>query len=280
MSDIRATIRRGFVNVPAGQMHYRMAGEGGERPFVMLHSNPGSSAMLLPLIERFGAVRRVFAPDTPGFGDSSRPTQAHPEIPDYARETAAAIDAMGIGEFDLYGTHTGANIALELALMFPERVKHLILDGIAFYTPEEKEELLERYAPHVLPDHEGHHLMWTWHFVRDQWIYWPWFKRDKDHRRDVGMPDPVFLNAVVLDVLKNLGAFNLGYEASFRYRKEDRLPLLAVPTLIVSASTDLFFDRLEEICRRVPLARKMVVGGESDGDIEKAFAAFDGFLSE
>ena len=49
MSDTRATIRRGFVNVPAGQMHYRMAGEGGERPFVMLHSNPGSSAMLLPL---------------------------------------------------------------------------------------------------------------------------------------------------------------------------------------------------------------------------------------
>ena len=280
MSSKSKAIRRGFVGVPAGQAHYREAGQRGRRPLVMLHSNPGSSAMLEPLIRRFGAHRRVLAPDTPGFGDSSPLPQRQPDISDYARETSAAMDGLGIEEFDLYGTHTGANIALELALMFPERVKHQVLDGIAFYSPEEKTELLEHYAPHVLPDHEGRHLMWAWHFVRDQWIYWPWFKRDRDHRRDIGMPDPEFLNAVVLDVLKNLGTFNLGYEASFRYRKEERLPLLSVPTLVASARTDIFFNELEEILKRVPRARKLVVGGESEREIEGAFAAFDAFFSE
>lgn len=271
-------IKRGFVDIPDGQIHYRELRDQPGRVVVMLHSNPGSSAMLLPMIERFGVFRPVIAPDTLGFGDSSRARQEWPQIADYAAATLAALDALGIERFDLYGNHTGANIAVEIALAQPERVGCVILDGIAFYSPEMKRDLLANYAPPVLPDHEGRHLLWTWHFVRDQWLFWPWFRRDREHRRDLSLPDPAYLNAVVLDVLKSLGTFQAGYRASFEYRKEERLPLLRVPTMVASSRTDIFFPELDQVAALVPNVTKAIVGGESSEELDEAVALFREFL--
>jgi len=271
-------IKRGFVDVPDGQMHYRMLREQPGRFVVMLHSNPGSSAMLLPMIERFGAFRPVFAPDTLGFGDSSPARAETPDIAYYAAATLAALDALRIDKVDLYGNHTGANIAVEMALAQPDRVGSVILDGIALYSPEMRKDLLANYAPPVMPDYDGRHLMWTWHFVRDQWLFWPWFHRDKAHRRDLSLPDPTYLNTVVLDVLKSLGTFQRGYHASFIYPKEQRLPLLRVPTMVASAKTDIFFPELDQVAALVPNVRKVVIGGESGGEMDEAVASFREFL--
>lgn len=273
-------IRRDFVDVADGQVHLRACGSLGPRPLVMLHSNPGSSAMLVPLMRRFGRARRVIAPDTAGFGDSTPLPEASPAIADYAARALAALDALGIAEFDLYGSHTGANMAVEMAIARPRAARHVILDGIALYTPQMRRDLLEHYAPPVLPDLDGRHLMWTWHFVRDQWIFWPWFKRDAAHRRDLGLPPPDYLHEVVLDVLKSLGTFQLGYAASFVYEKEKRLPLLAVPTLIASARTDIFFPDLEKVAALVPGARTLVVGGETEVERAQAVSAFEAFLDD
>lgn len=273
-------IKRGFVDIPEGQMHYRALRERQGRCVVMLHSNPGSSAMLLPMIERFGAFRPVIAPDALGFGDSSPARQSEPQIADYAAATLAALDALGIERFDLYGNHTGANVAVEIALARPGRVGCVILDGIALYSAEMRKDLLAHYAPPVLPDHDGRHLLWTWHFVRDQWLFWPWFRRDKAHRRDLSLPDPVYLNTVVLDVLKSLGTFQAGYRASFLYPKEERLPLLRVPTMVASATTDIFFPELDQVAALVPNVRKVVIGGESGGEMDEAVAHFRAFLDE
>lgn len=271
-------VRRGFVDVPDGQIHYRESGrdEGG-LPLIMLHSNPGSSAMLLPLLDRFGRHRRVVAPDTLGFGDSTPSRLAEPSIPDYAAATLCALDGLGIERFDLYGSHTGANMAVEMAIARPDRVNRMVLDGIALYTAAERADYLENYAPPVLPDAEGRHLLWTWHFVRDQWLFWPWFKRDKAHRRELDLPDPTYLNAVVLDVLKSLGSFRLGYRASFSYEKETRLPLLRTPTLVASAESDIFFPQLAEVAALVPDAETLVVGGESEVEREEATRRFLAF---
>jgi pimeloyl-ACP methyl ester carboxylesterase len=272
------SIKRGFVDIPEGQLHYRELREQPGRVVVMLHSNPGSSAMLLPMIERVGRFRPVIAPDTLGFGDSSPGRQEWPQIADYATATLAALDALGIERFDLYGNHTGANIAVEIALAQPERVGCVILDGIALYSPEMKKDLLANYAPPVLPDYEGRHLLWTWHFVRDQWLFWPWFRRDREHRRDLSLPDPEYLNAVVLDVLKSLGSFQAGYRASFQYAKEERLPLLRVPTLVASSPTDIFFPELDQVAALVPNVRKAIVGGESGDELDQAVSLFREFL--
>ena len=49
-SSTDTIIRRAFVDVPFGQMHYRYAGEGPV--LVLLHASPGSSKQLEPLIAR------------------------------------------------------------------------------------------------------------------------------------------------------------------------------------------------------------------------------------
>jgi pimeloyl-ACP methyl ester carboxylesterase len=271
-------IRRGFVGVPGGQIHFRRGGSGGARPLVLLHSNPGSSAMLIPLMRLLAAGRPLLAPDTPGLGDSTPLPMAAPEIADFAAATLAALDALGIAEFDLYGTHTGANMAIEIALARPHQTRHVILDAIALYTPELRQDLLAHYAVPFPPDLEGKHLLRAWHFVRDQWVFWPWFRRDARHRRVVGLPDAQFLHEVVVDVLKASTTYHLAYRASFVYAKEDRLPLLRCPVLMACSASDIFFADFERVAALVPGARTAVIHGAGEVALAEAAGLFHDFL--
>ena len=163
-------VRRGFVDLPHGQVHVRSAGDGG-RTLVMLHTNPTSSVDLVPLMSRLAADRAVLAPDTPGLGDSDPLPLEQPTIADYAVAVSSAVEALGLGEFDLYGCHTGANIAVEIALARPERVGRLVIDGTAMYSEQMKADLLAHYVPGIAPDLEGRQLLWAWHFMRAQHLY-------------------------------------------------------------------------------------------------------------
>jgi pimeloyl-ACP methyl ester carboxylesterase len=101
---------------------------------------------------------------------------------------------------DLYGAHAGARIANEIALTRPDRARKLVLDGL--YAPDDLDEILRTYAPELVHDLRAAHLMWTWHFVRDQHLFFPWFKRDVAHRYVRDMPDPARMHALFLEVAK------------------------------------------------------------------------------
>ena len=271
-------IRRRFVDVAHGQMHLRSAGTGGT-PLVMLHTNPTSSVDLVAMIERFAADRAVFAPDTPGLGDSAPLPHPMPEIADYAEAIAGTVDALGVDRFHVYGCHTGANLALELALRWPERVKCVIFDGIAMYSPAMRDDLLAHYAPPVPANLDGSHLMWAWHFMRDQHLFWPWFRRTADARRANGLPDAQVLHAQVLEVIKNLETIRLAYRASFVYAKAERLAQLAVPTLIASSVVDLFHPEIGEVAALVPHAGRVDLPPYADpGYLEAAVGTMRRFL--
>lgn len=271
-------IHRGFVDVPGGQIHYRRSASGTTRPLVMLHSNPGSSAMLVPLMRHLASDRPLLAPDTPGLGDSTPLSLAKPEIGDFAAATLAALDKLEVTEFDLYGTHTGANMAVEIALTRPDQVRHVVLDAIALYSPELRRDLLAHYAKSFPPDLDGQHLLRAWHFVRDQWIFWPWFRRDAAHRRTIGLPDAAFLHEVVIDVLKASTTYHLAYRASFVYAKEERLPLLRCPVLMACPANDIFFSEFDRVAALVPGAEMAVIRGVGEAALAEAAQLFHGFL--
>lgn len=241
-----ATVRRGFVDFPDGQVHYRTAGSGGSTPLVMLHASPGSSKMLEPLIAAMGDGRRAIAPDTLGNGDSMPPAGAQPEIADYAGAVLGLLDRLDITQADIYGTHTGARIATEIALSHPGRVRKLILDGFGLYAPAELDEILKVYAPEVQPDRNGGHVMWAWHFCRDQYIYFPWFKKDKDHRVPLDLPDAAFLHDKFIEIMKGITTYHKSYRAAFRYPMAEKVPGLTQPTLITFAETDMIHPVLEQ----------------------------------
>lgn len=274
-------ISRGFVDVAEGQVHFRTAGEAhGGRPLVMLHPSPGSAKMLEPLLRTFGRRRRVLAADTLGNGDSSAPQGGEqPPITYFADAHIRALDALGLDRFDLYGSHTGANIACEIAIAHPDRVHRLILDGVSLYDPEEQADMLANYAPGVTIDLHGSQLNWIWHFVRDVYLFWPWYRRDAAHRRNLGLPSADELHDKVVEVLKAARTYHIPYRAAIAYDKVARLPLVRVPTLMACARTDMFLAYFDRVKNLVPGSEPLIVPGTGNpGALAETVALFEEFL--
>jgi len=168
------TMRRGFADIGALQVHYRHIGATDAPPLVMIHPSHGPSKQLAGLMTTLAALGHdVFAPDTVGNGDGMALGVEQPEIPDLASHTLAALDTLGLDRFDLYGSHTGASIAKEIAIAIPDRVRRLVIDRMGLYSGDLQVEVLAQYAREISPDAEATHLMKVWHFCRDQYLFWP-----------------------------------------------------------------------------------------------------------
>ncbi|HEY6644648.1 alpha/beta fold hydrolase [Povalibacter sp.] len=276
-------VDRAFVRIREGLVHYRHVGvAGGKRsrgsriPLYLAHAGPGSSRGMEGLMRRLGGSRVLLAPDTLGHGDSAPPDVAAPDVAYYADSVVRILDALDIEQIDYYGAHTGAHIGCELALRAPGRVRRLILDGVTVFPAEVREEYLERYAPPMLPDEFGRHLPWAWQFVRDMSSYFPHYRREVAYRLQNNVPSPESLHAGVLDVLKALKTYHLGYHAVFRHEIEKRLPLLSLPVMCMGRDSDPVTRYLDQAAALVPGVRKELVR-RSDG-VNAAAAVIEDFL--
>ncbi len=261
-------VRRGFVDVREGQVHYRETGvaQEGSLPLVMLHASPGSARMLEPLMRALSSERRVVATDTLGNGDSSAPEASAGSIAYFADAHLRALDALGLERFDLYGSHTGANIACEIAIAHPQRVRRLVLDGVSLYSPEERADMLEHYAPGVKLDQQGTQFKWVFDFVRDVYLFWPWYRRGAEHRRNVGLPHADELHDKTVEVLKAVRTYHIAYRAAIGYDKAPRLPLVRVPTLLACAGTDMFMEYFDAVKALMPTATPLITPGLATRD--------------
>lgn len=237
-------IDRGFARVSEGLVHYRHAAAATDGiPLVLLHASPGSSRGLEALLDALadtGQSPRLIAPDTFGHGESAVAAPVDPEIAYYADGLMRFLDALGIDRVALYGAHTGARIACEAAILFPDRVARVILDGIADYEEPLRTALVETYAPEMAPDEYGRHLIWAFNFVRDQALHFPYYARDPAHRLLTrAVPNADDLHAATLDVLKSIRTYHKAYRAAFRYPTRERLALCPCSVLMLDVSTEL-----------------------------------------
>ena len=234
---------RAFVRIDEGLVHVRSIGLGDDRPpIVLLHAAPGGSSGLQPLMLALHAAdptRRVLAPDMSGHGDSDPAMPDAPDIAWYAGALLRVLDRQGIEHACLYGTHTGARLACETALLAPDRVRTVVFDGITDYDPATRALFLERYAPRMKPDDQGLHMVWAFHFVRDMYLYFPWFMRDAENRLTRSMPSAEFLHEAAVDVLRGLTTYHKAYLAAFAYETSARLKLVSQHCLFLSAASEL-----------------------------------------
>lgn len=162
MPDTPAKMRKTYVDGRFGQMHVRMAGEKGKgkRPLVCFHLSPASGVVYENWIQEMGRDRWALAPDTPGYGMSDPPSSP-PEIKDFAAAMGDMMDALGIGEVDVMGYHTGSKIAVETARQRPDKVKHVVMVSAPVYTDE---ELKMMRVTNALPelDPGGQFLVKAW----------------------------------------------------------------------------------------------------------------------
>ena len=147
-----ATVKRGYVDMRWGQLHYAMvkpATATNKTPLVMFHQTPYSLVEFGPLIAEMGKDRVTIAFDTPGYGGSDAPPSL-PTIEDYAQAMIEGLKALGYGpnnQIDLMGNHTGAFIATAVANIEPKMVRRMALVGV-YVVPDESLAKTRATMPH------------------------------------------------------------------------------------------------------------------------------------
>jgi len=102
----------------------------GDRPIVLIHG----LLMNRHMFERLGPIlaergNRVIALDLLGHGRSDRPEDLQRySMPLFAYQVTALLDHLGIESAVIGGTSLGANVSLEAAVRFPERVQALFIE--------------------------------------------------------------------------------------------------------------------------------------------------------
>ncbi len=255
-------VDRAFVRIKEGLVHYRHAGEhknDGPLPLYMMHAGPGSSKGLESLVALLGETRLAIAADTLGFGESAPP---EPEVPDlvyYADSVVRIWDTLGLDKVDVYGSHTGANIGMEIAIAHPDRVRKLVFDGVALFDPELAADMLANYAPEISPQENGAHFIWAWNFLKDMGVYFPHYRRDAEHYLGKEPWPPEVLHNSVIEVMKALPHYHKGYNAVFRHKTHERLPLVTVPTFCMAPRADPLHVSVEEAAALVQDSEHLVL---------------------
>lgn len=246
-------IRRGYVDTSAGQIHFRTAGTRG--PWVaLLHETPASSVQLEPAVLAFSRWSRVIAWDTPGYGSSDEGPPGF-TIESCARVIGEAMSALTHGEpFVICGTHTGACIAIAMAL-YQQGVEAIVLVGIPVYTESELTHKRTQWAPQRAPDAQGTHLEWAWKRVQKGW---PGASVLQTH-------------AAAMSLLTVLGRYERAYEAVFDFDTRRELSAVKVPVLALAASGDRLAPVTASIAREYGIEHLEFAG--VDGPLLQVSAA-------
>lgn len=98
----------------------------GDNVLILIHGNLSSSVYYQPLIDRLPSSLRVLAPDLRGFGDSTYHKRVS-SLSELAEDVILLMDALKIKKASICGWSLGGGVAMELAALYPKRVKKLIL---------------------------------------------------------------------------------------------------------------------------------------------------------
>ncbi|MFP1631266.1 alpha/beta hydrolase [Zhengella sp. ZM62] len=228
-----------------GWMHLRRSGSGG-RPVLVIPTGGGSSSQFAPVVRGLARDgRQAFSVDYMGNGLSGKWSE-RPTIASLAEDMLALIDAIEIDEIDIWGSHTGALVGLELALLAPERVGRLVMEGPVFISADFQADLLENYFPPIRPDKWGMHIPLVWNWRRDLFMFWPWYRVEREAARQLGVPDAWQLHDYAIGILESGETYDGAYRAAFSYDTRARLPLLTRPALICAGPNDMLKNALDE----------------------------------
>jgi pimeloyl-ACP methyl ester carboxylesterase len=250
-----------IVYTPQGRrIGYRRLGQG--RPAALLHASPRSAAALLPLARALADRFTVFAFDSPGFGWSDPLALPRPDAADYGDALIEAFDALGISSAPVYGSHTGAAIAVAAAQRHPDRACALVLDGYAIFTPTEQAESLASYLAPIRPEWDGTHLAFLWGRVTDQFTFFPWYRRGDSARIARPLLPAATMQQVIVDFLAAGDNYRPAYAAAFRYDGGPELRRVAVPTTVLARTDDLLFDHLDRLGEQPDNVRVQKLGAD------------------
>lgn len=200
----------------------------GEPAAVCVHGAGVSSREWLPLVAELGCARQVWTVDLPGFG-ASRGLSRTIGLPALTDALVDWLAAARLTRACLIGGSFGCQVAVDAAVRYPDRVSHLVLVG-----------------PTVDPAGR------TFSRQAVRWL------------RNARWESP---RMALLNIADYRDAGLRRVAAAFREalvdRVEDKLPYVAVPTLVVRGDRDQLVPQAwaEEVTRLLPRGRLAVVPG-------------------
>lgn len=243
--------RKGYVDVPGGQVHFRSAGDGP--PVVLLHDSPRSSVLHLPNLPWLAREFSVFALDTPGYGNSTPlPADPIPTIPDFAAALAGTLQALGLRRPAVYGFHTSSKTALALAARADAPLGGAVLDGLSLPAAPPPEAFIAAYMLPFEVHADGSHLATQWSKVLDFHRWFPWFRREPATRLPMELPDDAALHAYAVDVMMAGRSWSSAYAAAMRYPAREAFAALRRPLTVTARADDVLFGYLEALPQPLP----------------------------
>jgi pimeloyl-ACP methyl ester carboxylesterase len=112
------------ANVSGVTFHYLTAGQGPA--VILLHGYAETSRMWKPIIPQLAARFTVIAPDLPGIGDSSVPSDGL-NMKTAAVRVHALAASLGVQKAEVVGHDIGLMVAYAYAAQFPNEVTKLVL---------------------------------------------------------------------------------------------------------------------------------------------------------
>ena len=193
---------------------------------MLVHGLGISSRYMVRLAEILALTRPVYAPDVPGFGRSAKPRKPL-DVHGQAEFLAAWLPAMGFDRAAFLGHSLGCQVVADLAYRHPGVVERLVL---AAPTIDDTERSVPQELGRLLCD----------------------------------VPrEPLTLAPIVaVDYLKaGLGRVLRTLRHALADRIEDKLPALAIPTLVVRGERDPVVSEpwTEKVCRLLPQGRLAVL---------------------
>jgi pimeloyl-ACP methyl ester carboxylesterase len=237
-------VRKGFVEIDGRLVHYRYAGSGPA--VVLLHDSPRSSRLHLATMARLAERYRVYALDTPGYGNSAPLEVERPTIAAFAATLGRTLEAMGLASAPLYATHTSAKIALEYAarLGSPSR---LILDGLSIPVGAPDVAFIEAYMRPFRLDDAGGYLATEWTRMRDMLRWFPWFTPTPAARMPTAGQSDAWIADYVVDFLSAGPHYSSAYAAAMYYDPMPALHAVRCPTVVAAREDDVLFRSLERV---------------------------------
>lgn len=254
-SALPQDVPRRYIQVAGRAIHYRVIGEGPA--IVMLHDSPRSSRLHLATMRALAKRFRIYALDTPGYGNSDPLVCTDPTIADFAAALDAAIRALGLEGAPIYATHTSAKIALEYAANRtsderPVEAKgtpsgRVILDGLSIPASPSDPAFIAAYMRPFCLDDAGGYLAAEWTRMRDMLRWFPWFAQAPTTRMPVSQPTDAWISAYMVDFLSAGPSYASAYAAAMRYDPTPALMRVSSPVLVAARADDVLYASLDRV---------------------------------
>ena len=237
-------ITKNYATLPNGQQtHYRRsekAGHGSDgqhTTLVILHASPMSSETMLPIMHAIEGVCELLAPDTPGYGQSdplsAKALAASATLAPYVAWLNEFINVLNLDKVAIYGSATGAQIAIEFARAYPDKTNFLVLDNAADFIDAERAEIMKNYFPDLSPREDGSHLQTIWKISASLFQWFPWYRQNDEHLVSSAKPPLAAVQATAKAYLLAGTDYAQAYRRAFINEDASRLQAVGVPTSVI-----------------------------------------------